>query len=211
MAANRGSISDKLLDRGERLSVATMHEAAGRCGALPDDLRPLDSAMRVIGRALPVRCPSGDNLWIHRAIARARPQDVIIVEVGASGTAFGYWGEIMASAAIARGVAGLVINGGVRDSTRLIELGLPTFSARITVRGTTKDPAKDGAVGEPIRLGDVIIRHGDLVLGDADGVIALTPNQARRAIPASERREADERDIIERIGSGALTIDIYNL
>jgi 4-hydroxy-4-methyl-2-oxoglutarate aldolase len=205
---HRETLARGLIDRAARLSAATLHEASGRRGALPATIRSIDRSMRMTGIALPVRCPAGDNLWIHEALAVCRPGDVLVVDTG-GGVEFGYWGEIMATAAIARGAAGLVITGGVRDSLRLIDLGLPTFSSTITIRGTGKDRNGDGAVGEPVRIGEIVVRAGDLVFGDADGVIILTPEQARQAIPASEKRDADEVEIIERIKAGALTLDVY--
>ena len=92
-------ISDALIAAAAELSAATLHEAAQRAGALPAAIRPVDASMRLCGRALPVRCPSGDNLWIHRALAVAQPGDVLVVDSGEG--AFGYWGEIMATAALA--------------------------------------------------------------------------------------------------------------
>lgn len=198
-----------LLKRASALSAATLHEAAGRIGALPSSLKPLAAHMRVCGAALPVRCPAGDNLWIHRAIAQARPGDVLVVDAG--GDEFGYWGEIMATAAIVRGIAGLIITGGVRDSLKLIELGLATFSNNICIQGTVKNPAGDGAVGEPVRLGEIIVREGDLVFGDADGVVVVPAARAAEAVSASEKRDAAELDILERIRAGALTLDVYSL
>lgn len=199
-----------LFARASRLSSATLHEAARRAGALPSVLKPLHASMRLCGPALPVRSPAGDNLWIHRALACAEPGDVLAVDTGA-GVEFGYWGEIMATAAIARGVAGLVITGGVRDSLRLVELGLPTFSATVSIRGTRKDALGDGAVGEPVRLGEVVVRKGDLIFGDADGLVCLSPEQASEAVPAAEIRDQDEVAILEQVRAGALTLDVYKL
>jgi 4-hydroxy-4-methyl-2-oxoglutarate aldolase len=117
----------------------------------------------------------------------------------------------MATAAITRGVAGLVITGGVRDSQALIALELPTFAGRICINGTIKDPEGDGAVGDPVRIGGVSVRHGDLIVGDADGVIALQPEVAAWAVPAALERDDKELNILERIRAGALTLDVYNL
>jgi 4-hydroxy-4-methyl-2-oxoglutarate aldolase len=192
------------------LSSATLHEAAGKVGALPAGLKPLVPSMRVCGPALPIRCPSGDNLWIHRALALAKSGEVLIVDVG-TGVEFGYWGEIMSTAAIARGIAGLVINGGVRDSQALIALGLPIFSAMIAIRGTAKDPTGDGAIGEPVRIGEVVVHKGDLIVGDADGLVVLAPAQAELAVAAAIDREIAEAAILERLRAGALTLDIYDL
>jgi 4-hydroxy-4-methyl-2-oxoglutarate aldolase len=207
-------VSESLIQAAASLSSASLHEAAGKLGALPAVLKPIVSSMRVCGRALPVRCPAGDNLWIHRALAESRKGDVLVVETGPlddAGADFGYWGEIMATAAVARGVAGLVITGGVRDSQALIALGLPTFSACISIRGTLKNPKGDGAVGEPVRIGEIVVRKGDLVFGDADGVCVLTPQVAEAAVPAAAQRDADEVGILEKVRAGALTLDVYKL
>ena len=166
--------------------------------------------MRLCGRAFPVKCPPGDNLWIHRALAVAEPGDVLVVSVG-EGVEFGYWGEIMGTSAHACGLAGLVITGGVRDVDALRKLGLPTFSACVSIRGTVKNPAGDGSIGQPVRLGEVTVSRGDLVVGDADGVVVLTPDAARAAIPASFAREEQEAEILDRVRAGALTLDVYNL
>jgi 4-hydroxy-4-methyl-2-oxoglutarate aldolase len=202
-------VSDAVLARARLLGTATLHEASGRAGALPSNLKPIDRSMRFAGRALPVRCPPGDNLWIHRALAECRPGDALVVETG-QGEDYGYWGEIMATAAMVRQAAALVITGGVRDTLRLAELGLPTFAATIAIRGTGKDSKGDGAVGEPIRLGNIQIRRGDLVVGDADGVVAYPARDAERLVRLSESRDVAEADILERIRGGASTLDIYD-
>ena len=204
------AISDEVIQAASRLSAATLHEAAGRAGALPGTLKPVCAAMRLCGRALPVRCPAGDNLWIHRALAVAAARDVLVVDTGA-GVDFGYWGEIMATAGLARGLAGLVITGGVRDGAALIALGLPTFSAGLSLRGTIKNPQGDGAVGDPVRIGEVVVRRGDLVFGDADGVVVLAPEAAAAAVKAGERRDLEEVSILEKVRAGALTLDVYKL
>jgi 4-hydroxy-4-methyl-2-oxoglutarate aldolase len=166
--------------------------------------------MVVAGPALPVRCPPGDNLWIHRALIEAKPGDVLVVDCG-EGDEFGYWGEILATSAIARGVAGLVITGGVRDSLALIELGLPTFAGRICIQGTVKDPEGDGAVGEAVTIGQVTVQRGDLVVGDADGVLALPAAVAATAVPAALARDRKEAEILERVRAGEPTLEVYNL
>ena len=187
-----------------------MHEAAGRTGALPSIIKPIDRKMTLHGPALPVRCPPGDNLWIHRAMVEAAEGDVLVIDCG-PGTEFGYWGEIMGTSAKALGIAGLVITGGVRDVLALRALGLPTFSAAICIQGTAKDPAGNGAVGEEILIGTVPVRRGDLVVGDADGVLVLAPDAAARAIPIAQDRDAREATILEQVRARALTLDVYNL
>lgn len=204
------SESKELWGSAANLSAASLHEAAGKAGALPAGIRPLHPTMRMCGPALPVSCAAGDNLRIHHALAIGEPGDVLVVEAG-DGVDFGYWGEVMATAALVRGLAGLVITGGVRDSERLVVLGLPTFSGCVSIRGTVKDPLSLGSVGEPIRIGDVDVRRGDLVFGDADGVVVLESASAAAAIEGARRRDAQEILLLEQLRGGALTIDVYNL
>jgi len=206
---NGKRLADVLIDRAKALSSATMHEAAGRTGALPANIRALDQTMHCAGRALPVRCPRGDNLWIHYALEAAEPGDVLVIDAGDSGE-YGYWGEIMATMAITRKLAGIVISGGVRDSLRLIELGLPTFSCSVSILGTGKDKSLDGALGEPVRMGETVVRRGDLVIGDADGVAVFPAAAAAKLIDASEERDTKEITIIDQLKRGASTLDVYN-
>jgi 4-hydroxy-4-methyl-2-oxoglutarate aldolase len=192
------------------LSSATVHEAGGRVGALPSAIKPLDRTMRLVAPAFPVRTPPGDNLWLHRAVCAASRGDVLVVDTGA-GFEYGYWGEILAEAAIARGLAGLVIHGGVRDSLRLIELGWPVFAERVCISGTAKDPAGPGALGEPVTIGNVPIRRGDLIVADADGVVRIPSARVEDVRTLSAQREQAEADHIRRIRDGETTIAIYNL
>ncbi len=203
-------MTDDIRFDGPKPASASLHEAAGRIGALPSHIKPVADSMHVFGRALPVRCPPGDNLFIHRALADAAAGDVLVVDCG-PGDDYGYWGEIMATAGIARGVAGLVITGGVRDKLALVELGLPTFSGRICIQGTGKNADLDGAVGEPVRIGAITVRRGDIVVGDADGVMILNPDVAPAFIAAAFERDAKEAQILDRVRAGELTLDVYNL
>lgn len=200
----------ELLGRAVGLGTASLHEAAGRRGALPFGLKPLSASMLLAGPAFPVRSPRGDNLWLHRAIAEAEAGAVLVVDVGA-GEGYGHWGEVMARAAVARGLAGLVLTGGVRDSRQLVELGFPTFCTSIAIQGTAKDFGGDGALGEPVRLGDVTVRAGDLIVGDADGLFAIPAADAAAVVTAAEAREAEERTIFRRLEAGETTLDIYRL
>lgn len=203
-------IGDDLIARAARLSSATFHEAAGKRGALPAAIKPLAPHVTVCGRAFPVLSPPGDNLWLHRGIYAAAPGDVLVVDVG-DGVEYGYWGEVMAVAAQARGIAGLILNGGVRDSQRMVAIGFPVFSAAVAIRGTAKDPDGRGSVGMPVTIGDVTIGHGDLVFGDCDGVFVLPAADAEGAIVDSERRDAAEQTIFARLRGGESSIDIYDL
>lgn len=203
-------LDDALLGRAAALSSATFHEASGKRGALPAAIKPLAPHLTLCGRAFPVLSPPGDNLWLHRAIYAAERGDVLVVDVS-GGVEFGYWGEVMALAAQVRGIAGLVISGGVRDSQRMVEMGFPVFAAAVAIQGTGKDPDGAGRLGEPITLGGVTIHRGDLLFGDADGVFVLPAADAAAAVSSSEQRDAEEQDIFDRLRAGESTIDIYKL
>ena len=203
------SFADVLL-RAAAQSAATLHEAAGRIGALPAAIKPLSTSLTLCGPALPVRMPPGDNLWLHHALYAAAPGDVLVVETGGA-LEYGHWGEVMAVAAIERGIAGLVIDGGVRDKLRLNELNFPVFAASVCIRGTAKNPAGDGSIGLPVRLGDASIHRGDVIVGDAVGVVVIPSADIERVVNLSERREAEEREIFARLRRGDSTLDIYGL
>lgn len=200
---------DNLLTACLRLGTATLHEAAGGRGALPLDIRPVHPA-DVAGWALPVRCAPGDNLALHEALAAAEAGEVIVATCG-TGLAHGYWGEVMAVAAQARGVRGLVIDGSVRDTRRLAEIGFPAFSRGVCVRGTGKDTERPRSVGSPIVVGDCTVVRGDLVVGDADGVLVLPRADVADVVAAGLRREDREREQFARLRAGELTLDLLGL
>jgi 4-hydroxy-4-methyl-2-oxoglutarate aldolase len=190
------------------LGTATIHEAAGQTGALPSAIKPVAGGMRLAGAAVTVECPPHDNLWLHRAVYADLPPAAVLVASTSAGHEAGYWGEILAQAALRQGVVGLVIDGGVRDSTRLAELGFPVFARCLSIRGTTKQPTS-GGINVPIHLGDVEVRSGDLVVGDADGVVVIRAERAARVVDDAESRVAKEAHILERIKAGERTLDIY--
>ena len=203
-------MTDPLVDSAKGLSSATLHEAAGRTGALPSSIKPLSPETTLCGRAFPVRSPAGDNLYIHHGIYAASAGDVLVVDCGEAAD-FGYWGEVMARAALARGIAGLVISGGVRDSRQMLAMGFPVFAANICIRGTGKDPEGQGSVARPITIGDVRIMAGDLVVGDADGVMVVAAADAEAAVAESRRRDRAEEALFRQLDAGATTLRLYGL
>jgi 4-hydroxy-4-methyl-2-oxoglutarate aldolase len=124
---------------------------------------------------------------------------------------FGYWGEVMTVASMVRGIGGLVTSGGVRDSLRLVELGFPVFCASICIQGTGKNPQQHGSVGSPIHFGNALVRQGDLILGDADGVLVLPAETAAQSIEQAFQRDRDEEKILADLKAGRSTLDIYDL
>ena len=197
-----------VLTEATRLGAATLHEAAGRIGALPAAIKPVAPHMRLAGPAFTVHIPAGDNLWLHRALYQAKPGDVLVVSTS-GGTEWGYWGDILNEAAMARKLGGLVIDGGVRDSAGLAEMSFPVFSNGICITGTIKGFEAAAWLEQPIRIGTVVLAQGDLVVGDRDGVVVLPASSVARALTAGAARERDEADKIARLRSGERTIDMY--
>ncbi|MBC7234941.1 MAG: 4-carboxy-4-hydroxy-2-oxoadipate aldolase/oxaloacetate decarboxylase [Chloroflexi bacterium] len=198
-------VSPELLAAYADQEAATVYEAAGACGGMDHTIRPIAWGQRMVGSALTVRCHPADNLMLHAAIAIARPGDVIVADVGGLLDA-GYWGEITTVAAMARGVVGLVINGGIRDRGPISELGFPIWSAAICMRATVKRTA--GAINYPVVVGGVTVHPGDLVLGDDDGVVVVARERAAEVLATAKARASKEADVMERLRAGELTLDL---
>lgn len=198
-----------LIARARALPSATVHEAGGRVGALPPAIKPVHPSMKLCGPAVTVHSPGGDNLWIHRALYVAKPGDVLVVYANEVHD-YGYWGEIMSTAAQVRGLGGLVIAGGVRDIDLLERIGFPVFATGLCIRGTGKDHLARGWVNHPVLLGDITVHAGDLVLGDRDGVVVIGRERAAGVVQAAEQREAKEADVLKRIAAGERTLELYN-
>ncbi len=182
-----------------------MHEASTLDGAVDPAIHPVWDGAVLCGPAFTIRCAPGDNLPVHLSLAEAAPGDVLVVNGG--GLIGGYWGKILTVAAQQRRLGGLVIDGGVRDVRDLRELGFPVFARGIGVRGTVKrDP---GALREPVTVGGVRVEAGDLVLGDADGVVVVPAANVGDVLAAARAREDRERSVIDRLRRGELTVDIY--
>ena len=152
-----------------------------------------------------MRCQPADNLTLHAAVAMAKPGDVIVADVSGFVEA-GHWGEILTVAAQQRGVAGLVINGGVRDIDAARRRDFPVFAAGVSMKATVKEVL--GSINEPIVCGGVEVRPGDIVLGDDDGLVVVAIETAGDALQAAIARETAELDVMRRLQAGELTIDI---
>jgi len=198
------SLAARLLAFG----TATICEAAPTARIVGLPLRPLAPGMAAAGTAVTVRCRPGDNLALHRAIAAAGSGDLLVVDYGGS-TESGPFGEIMALACQVRNIAGLVIDGSVRDSMQIVEMGFPVFARGLNIRGTVKQDR--GEVGGTITLGGARIAPGDLVVADADAVIVLPAADAAQALAASKRRAEAEARMMERLRDGETTLTILGL
>ncbi len=185
---------------------ATVHEASGGKGALASEIKPVDFGSRLCGPAVTVSCRPGDNLILHKAIYVAQPGDVLVVAAGGYAEA-GPWGEIMTLAAQARGIAGLIIDGSIRDAASITKLQFPVFSRSLCIKGTTKECL--GLINHPIHIGGVAIRPGDLVLGDADGVVAVAREDVAEVLAKSKARREKEEKVKEDLKKGRSTLEIY--
>lgn len=198
---------DDGLPRGFSLqAVATVHEAMGRKGALDPAIKPLANTMKLCGRALTVQCHTGDNLMLIKAVSMAQRGDVIVADMGKA-AASGPFGEVLAVECLSKGVAGLIVNCAVRDSREIVQMGFPVFSNGLCVCGTAK--AALGTINHPICCGGVIIRPGDILLGDADGVVAVPAEEAAETLRLAQERVEKEARVMERLRAGESLFDIY--
>jgi 4-hydroxy-4-methyl-2-oxoglutarate aldolase len=199
---NDEQLASELLELG----TATLGESGGR--PMRARIKPAWSGARLAAPVFPVRCTPGDNLAIHVAVAEAPASCALVVDVGTEHE-LGYWGEVLATAAQARGIAGLVIDGGVRDVDALARLAFPAFSSTIALRGATKK--LPGSIGKAANVGDVDVHVGDWVVGDSDGV-TIVPGSARsEVLDAGRARAAKERGLFEALRAGRTTIELLGL
>ena len=198
-------------DRFDRFAVfdsATLYESAGQKGMIEPAIRPAWPGARVCGRAATVECPPGDNLMLHIAVANARPGVIIVAAVG-NYLAAGAWGEILTAAAQARGVAGLVIDGAVRDIDAIRETGFPVFSRGLAIGSCTKE--RRGTLDLPIQFGGATVRPGDLILGDADGLVVIEQERLDTVHETAVTRRRRESEIIAQLREGRTTIELLGL
>ncbi|MGP3769578.1 RraA family protein [Streptomyces sp. SDT5-1] len=186
---------------------ATLLEASRRNIALDPALRPLWSGARLAGPAYTVQGVPGDNLALHNAVAAAPPGHVLVADLG--GGEFGHWGEVLAVAAQARGLLGLVIDGAVRDSVEQASLGFPVFSRGLAIAGTAK--RYPGILGRSVLAGGRVVRTGDLVVGDADGLVSIPAADQQAVIESADRRVAHEAHVMSELLTGRTTIELLGL
>lgn len=204
------------IDRAERADVdalagmgtATVHEAIGRRGFVGPHLRPIQQGTSIAGSAVTVSSHPGDNLMIHAAVEMCGEGDLLVVTNTAPST-HGMFGELLASSLVHRGVVGLVIDAGVRDTAELRAMGFPVWSQHVSVQGTVK--ASPGSVNVPVVLGDQVVHPGDVVCADDDGVVVVPRAEAAEAVALSQARLDKEAATRERLKAGELGVDFYGL
>lgn len=191
-----------------RLGVATVYEAAGRTGLIDLDLHQVVPGSRVAGPALTVRCAQSDNLMVHAVMAVARPGDILVLTMPEPAPV-ALLGELLATQAAARGVAGILVDAAIRDAAELRALGLPIWARWVRVRGAARAAA--GELQAPVTVGGAVICPGDVIVLDEDGAAVIPQKRAAEALTASQAREAREAIMRARLETGDLSIDIYGL
>jgi len=198
----------ELIEKFKPIAVATVYEASGRKGFVNPKIKPIFRGMKLCGPAFTVQTAPGDNLMLHKALEKAQEGDIIVATVGDE-YEYGYWGDLMATQAKAKKLGGLAIDGCVRDSEEIIEMGFPIFSRGLAIRGTVK--ASLGLINYPINFGGNGINPGDLILGDDDGIVVVKFQDCQEVLAKSKERIQKEEVKAKALMNGVTSVKYNNL
>lgn len=196
------------VEKLKTFGTATIHEAMGRTGLMNPYLRPIYDLARVCGTAVTVSSHPGDNLMIHAAMEMCQPGDVLVVTVTSDSTD-GMFGDLLGVSAQSKGVEGLIIDAGVRDTKELSEMNFPVWAKAVSAKGTVK--ATPGSVNVPVVCAGALVNPGDVVVGDRDGVVIVPKEDVEKVVQAAQAREDREANVRQRLANGELGLDIYGL